>query len=395
MANAADENYEFQKIVVVLGFTLLVIKYIAYFLTGSVAIFTDATESIVNVVAACVGIYALYLSAKPADKNHPFGHGKIEVISSAVEGSMIILAGLVILYETADSFIHPRDLTDRLDIGLVLVALAAAANYIVGRRAIAKGRRNRSPALEASGKHLCSDTYSSVGILIGLAVVYIAQGMGYDARWLDSSIAAVFGAIIIATGIGVMKRCIDETMDAADVPLMKDVTQTINEHRHDDWIDVYGLRLIKYGSRIFIDMKVVLPRRMTVQRQHAEEEEMKDAIRSRYGDSVDTSFTAIPCEPFNCRYCSRRCAYRDHEFRGEMEWNADSLGTAEPHDPGAFVEIEVRPRSDRCEPIYPAAGYGRTWQTRSPFRSSRRDWRDGTNPSRPRTRSGPGGTCRA
>lgn len=342
MANAADENYEFQKIVVVLGFTLLIIKYIAYFLTGSVAILTDATESIVNVVAACVGIYALYLSAKPADKTHPFGHGKIEVISSAIEGSMIIIAGLLILYETAQSFVHPQELTDKLDIGLVLVALAAAANYIVGRRAIAKGRKNRSPALEASGKHLCSDTYSSVGILAGLIIVYIAQSMGYDARWLDSGIAAVFGVIIICTGIGVMKRCVDETMDATDVPLLKDITATINEYRHDDWIDVYGLRLIKYGSRIYIDMKVVLPRRMTVQRQHEEEEEMKAAIRSRYGDSVDTSFNAIPCEPFNCRYCPRRCAYRDHPFCGEMEWNADNLGTAEPHDPCTFVQIEDR-----------------------------------------------------
>lgn len=340
MASTADENYEFQKIVVVLGFTLLIMKYFAYFITGSVAIFTDATESIVNVVAACVGIYALYLSAKPADKNHPFGHGKIEVISSAIEGSMIIIAGLLILYETADSFIHPQELTDKLDIGLVLIAVAAAANYIVGRRAIAKGRTNRSPALEASGKHLCSDTYSSIGILAGLIIVYIAEGMGYDARWLDSGIAAVFGVIIIATGIGVMKRCVDETMDATDAPLLKDIAATINQYRHDDWIDVYGLRLIKYGSRIYIDMKIVLPRRMTVARQHEEEEELRAAIRSRYGDSVDMSFTIIPCEPFNCRYCPRRCAYRDEEFHGEMEWNADRMSTSAPHDPMPIVTID-------------------------------------------------------
>ena len=200
MATPADDNFEFQKIIVVLGFTLMAIKFIAYALTGSVAILTDAMESIVNVVAACVGIYALYLSAQPADRTHPFGHGKIEVISSAIEGTMIMVAGVLIILETIDSFLHPGTI-QQLDIGLVLVALAAVANYAVGRAAIRKGRKNRSPALEASGKHLCSDTYSSIGILIGLAVVYVAQWMGYDAQWLDSTIAAIFGAIIIITGI--------------------------------------------------------------------------------------------------------------------------------------------------------------------------------------------------
>ena len=169
---AADENYEFQKVIVVLGFTLLIIKYIAYFLTGSVAIFTDATESIVNVVAACIGMYALYLSAQPPDKSHPFGHGKIEIISSAIEGTMIMVAGGLIILESVQSFFNPGEISD-LDIGLVLVALAAVANYVVGRIAIAKGRKSRSPALEASGKHLCSDTYSSIGILIGLVVLVI------------------------------------------------------------------------------------------------------------------------------------------------------------------------------------------------------------------------------
>ena len=177
MATPADDNFEFQKIIVVLGFTLMAIKFIAYALTGSVAILTDAMESIVNVVAACVGIYALYLSAQPADRTHPFGHGKIEVISSAIEGTMIMVAGVLIILETIDSFLHPGTI-QQLDIGLVLVALAAVANYAVGRAAIRKGRKNRSPALEASGKHLCSDTYSSIGILIGLAVVYVAQWMG-------------------------------------------------------------------------------------------------------------------------------------------------------------------------------------------------------------------------
>lgn len=341
MSKTADENFEFQKIIVVLGFTLLIIKYAAYWLTGSVAIFTDATESIVNVVAACVGIYALYLSAKPADRNHPFGHGKIEVISSAIEGTMIMAAGAIIILETVDSFIHPVEKISQLDIGLVLVALAAVANYLVGRAAIAKGRKSRSPALEASGKHLCSDTYSSVGILMGLAVVYVAQNFfGYDARWLDSSIAAVFGFIIIYTGVGVLKRAVNETMDAADEDLLGEVTEVINEYRHDDWIDVYNLRLIKYGPKIYVDMKVVLPKGMTVEHMGIESTEIDDAIRAKYGDSVETSINPIPCQSFHCRYCCRNCLNRSADFDHRLEWNSDFLCTTDPHCPDSLVILD-------------------------------------------------------
>ncbi|MDO5862382.1 MAG: cation diffusion facilitator family transporter [Thermoplasmata archaeon] len=340
MSKAADANFEFQKIVVVLGFTLLIIKYLAYWITGSVAIFTDATESIVNVVAACVGIYALYLSAQPADRDHPFGHGKIEIISSAIEGSMIVAAGVLIMYETIQSFINPGEITDSLDIGLVLIALAAVANYVVGRAAIKRGKKTRSPALEASGKHLCSDTYSSIGILIGLVIVYIAERMGYDAAWLDSSIAAVFGLIIICTGVGVMKRAIDETMDAADVPLLEDMTDIINEYRHDDWIDVYNLRIIKYGPKIYVDMKVVYPRTMTVEQQGIENAEIDEAIRARYGDSVETSINPVPCQPFHCRYCGRNCLARSCEFEGQIGWNATVLCTTDTHAPRQFVTVD-------------------------------------------------------
>lgn len=338
MATPADDNFEFQKIIVVLGFTLMAIKFIAYALTGSVAILTDAMESIVNVVAACVGIYALYLSAQPADRTHPFGHGKIEVISSAIEGTMIMVAGVLIILETIDSFLHPGTI-QQLDIGLVLVALAAVANYAVGRAAIRKGRKNRSPALEASGKHLCSDTYSSIGILIGLAVVYVAQWMGYDARWLDSSIAAVFGAIIIITGIGVLKRSVDDTMDKADEDLIGEISEIINEYRHDDWIDVYNLRLIKYGPKIYVDMKVVFPRNMTVAQEYVEKQEIDEAVMAKYGDSVETSINCVPCSEFHCRHCARNCIDRAEPFETPLEWTPARLCCDRPHSPTNRVII--------------------------------------------------------
>ncbi|MBQ8643556.1 MAG: cation transporter [Candidatus Methanomethylophilaceae archaeon] len=336
MDSAVKENYDFQKIIAVLGVSLMAVKFVAYYLTGSVAILTDALESIVNVVAAFVGLFALYLSAQPADRTHPFGHGKIEVISATVEGVMIIVAGALIIMESVDSLLHPGEIRD-LDVGLLIVAFAALANYAVGRIAIRRGRKNRSPALVASGKHLCSDTYSSVGIIIGLFVVYIATLMGYDARWLDSSIAILFGLIIMVTGINVMRQCIDDAMDRADFELLDDVVSLLEEYRHDDWIDVYDLRVVKYGPKIHLDLNVVFPRRMDIDDLEIEKQELDEAIRRKFDESFEISLNAIPCKEFNCRYCNRNCFERDCDFEMRLEWSRDRLCCRDGHSPGNKV----------------------------------------------------------
>ena len=142
MTGSALENYNFQKIVAVVGVSLMLIKFFAYFLTSSVAILTDALESIVNVIAAFIGLFALYLSAQPPDRSHPFGHGKIETISASVEGTLITVAGALIIAESVyDLIYHPNMISD-LDIGLLLIIFAAAVNYII-RHHPPSGRQRR------------------------------------------------------------------------------------------------------------------------------------------------------------------------------------------------------------------------------------------------------------
>ena len=338
MVKVSDANFEFQKVIAVVGVSLLALKFFAYYLTGSVAILTDALESIVNVIAAFVGLFALYISAQPADKSHPFGHGKVEIISASVEATMIMVAGAMIIYESIQSFLNPGEISD-LDIGLVLVAFAALVNFLVGRIAIRKGEKNRSPALVASGRHLCSDTISSVGILIGLFVVYVAMAMGYDARWLDSSIAIVFGVIILVTGLKVMKECMDDIMDKADEEVLEVITDALNEYRHDDWIDVYNLRMIKHGPRIYVEMHVVFPKRMTVQDIADEVGELEEAISARYGDAVEISVNPVPCCEYNCRCCCRNCFDRGEEFEKKVLWTSQMLCCSKPHavDPRVII----------------------------------------------------------
>ena len=345
MDEAARSNFNFQKIIAVVGLSLMIIKFVAYYMTGSMAILTDAMESIVNVVAAFVGLYALYLSAQPADKSHPFGHGKIENISATIEGAMILFAGILIIYESILSLLNPGEIR-KLDIGLVIVAIAALINFLVGRAAIAKGKKARSPALVASGKHLCSDTYSSVGIIIGLIIVYVAMYKGYDAAWLDSSIAIIFGLIIGYTGIRVVKQSIDDSMDRTDDAMIEEISEILNEYRHDDWIDIYGLRMIKYGHNIFVDLRLVLPMDMRVTKTYEEECELQDSLRSRYHEAVELSVTPVPCNDMMCRYCDRNCFQRQEDFEKHLRWSPESLMSSRMHIPVRVVTIDGSIKSD-------------------------------------------------
>jgi len=339
MDEAAKSNYDFQKIIAAVGFVLMAIKFVAYYMTGSMAILTDALESIVNVVAGFIGLYALYLSAQPADKSHPFGHGKIENVSATIEGSMILIAGGLIIYESIISLLNPGEIR-QLDIGLIIVAFAAAVNYAVGRAAIAKGKKSRSPALVASGRHLCSDTYSSIGIIIGLLVVYVAIALGYDAAWLDSSIAIIFGVIIGYTGLKVIKESIDDSMDRTDEKLLDDISNILNEYRHEDWIDIYKLRLIKYGHGLFVDMHLVLPAQMSLVQTNEEEVQMEEALQTRFGSAIELSITPVPCRGLYCRYCDRNCFDRDEEFEKHLRWTPDMLMNPNFHCPPRVIVID-------------------------------------------------------
>lgn len=172
--DAAKQNYNIQKWVCGLSVVLFVIKVIAWYLTNSVSILADALESIVNVMAGFIGLYSLYVAAKPRDTDHPYGHGKAEFISAAAEGALIIGAGILIIYQTINNLVQ-KSVIESLDKGLILVVITAVVNYIAGTICIKKGKRNNSLALQASGKHLQIDTYSTVGIVVGLLIIYLTK----------------------------------------------------------------------------------------------------------------------------------------------------------------------------------------------------------------------------
>lgn len=259
----ARENFNFQRIILAVGGALMVAKFIAFFLTNSVSILTDALESIVNVAAGAIGLYALWMSAQPADRTHPYGHGKVELISASVEGTMICAAGIMIIITSFGRIFNPAEINE-LDVGLVIIAASAAVNFALGWTAIKKGRKNDSIALESSGRHLCTDTYDSVGILIGLGVVYAGEQIGYDVRTLDGAIAMLFGIFIMVTGLRVIHKSNKGIMDTYDKSIVLKVTRCINHIRVPEIVDVHNLRSIRYGTMVHVDMHMVVPGMLTV-----------------------------------------------------------------------------------------------------------------------------------
>src|SRR5258705_3399490 len=214
-------NLRIQKRIAALSILLLIAKSIAWYITGSVAILTDAFESIVNVVAGLIGVYSLYVSAKPKDQDHPYGHGKAEFISAAIEGTLISVAGLLIIYEALNNLIHPHKI-QQLDYGIILVAITALINYFAGAVCVKTGRKNNSLALISTGKHLQTDTWSTLGIVIGLILILITGLV-----WIDSAVAILFSLFIIFTGYKILRSSLAGIMDEADTTLLKKMVQML------------------------------------------------------------------------------------------------------------------------------------------------------------------------
>ena len=323
---SSKENYNFQKIVAVVGVSLFVIKIIAWYLTNSVAILTDALESVINVVAGFIGLYSLYLSAQPRDANHPYGHGKVEFVSAAIEGTLITTAGFVIIYEAIINLQNPHEI-GQLDYGIALVTITALVNYGVGFFAIKKGNKNNSLALIASGKHLQSDTYSTIGIVIGLILILLTK-----LAWLDSVVALIFAFIIIFTGYKIVRGSIAGIMDEADEDLLKKVVAQIEAARRPNWIDLHNLRIIKYGSTLHLDCHLTVPWYMNVREAHREVDNLDKLIKENFGESVEMFVHTDACVEYSCKICTKTdCDVRQSDFVKKLDWTQVDIADNNKH----------------------------------------------------------------
>ncbi len=293
---------------------------LAWYLTNSVAILTDALESTVNVVAGLIGVYSLFISAKPKDEDHPYGHGKVEFISAAVEGTLITVAGILVIYKAGVNLIHPHQI-QKLDYGIILVAATAVVNFVAGTICLNTGRKNNSLALIASGKHLRTDTWSTLGIIIGLILLYVLKYI-----WLDSAVAIVFACIIIFTGYKIIRTSVAGIMDEADIELLKKLVELLNANRKENWIDLHNLRMIKYGGTLHIDCHLTVPWYLNVREAHAEVEALATLVKNEFGEAVELFVHSDDCREFSCRICYKKnCLVRLHDFENKVEWTINNI----------------------------------------------------------------------
>lgn len=309
-----------QRLLVVVAITLFIVKVIAWYLTASVAILTDALESTVNVIAGLIGLYSVILSSKPKDREHPYGHGKVEFLSSALEGVLISVAGLIILYESLDNLIHPHELK-QLDAGMWLIGATALINYAFGIYCVRHGKKAGSPVLIASGEHLKSDTYSTLGILVGVGLIVLT-----GQNWIDSAAAMIFALVILFTGYKIVRRSISGIMDETDTEIVNEIIKVLNKNRQSEWIDVHNMRVINYSGFYHIDCHLTVPFYKNVHQAHEIMDSLTNMFSEHFDNRVEFFVHVDGCLKSQCTLCSvPDCPSRNSEFISKVEWNHDNI----------------------------------------------------------------------
>ncbi len=321
-----QNKFAFQRNVAIVGIVLFIGKLIAWKFTNSDAVFSDAMESIVNIIAGFMGLYALYLAAKPKDKEHPYGHGKVEFITSGIEGALIVFAGVVIIVQAVSSFIN-KNIPQQLDWGMLIVASTAVINYLMGYISYKKGVKENSLVLQSSGKHLQSDTITTAGVVVSLLIVQITK-----LYWLDSVVAAVFGIYIMFIGYKIIRKSLSGIMDEADIDMLNRLSQILNENRKKEWIDVHNIKIQQFGSRLHLDGHITLPYYFELRKAHDEMEEMLVTVAKNSIRKIEFNLHMDDCKPKSCEICQIfDCPVREKPFVKLIEWNSANITQPDKH----------------------------------------------------------------
>jgi cation diffusion facilitator family transporter len=282
-ADAMDKHLRYPIYLSILaGVVTIGLKTTAWALTGSVSLLSDAAESVVNLLAAVTAALSLIYAARPVDRDHTYGHQKIEFFSSGLEGVLIFVAALAIGWAAVSRLLTPQPL-ETLGLGMTISMVAALINGAVGILLLRVGRRHRSIVLEADGKHLLTDVWTSAGVLVGLSLV---AATGWN--WLDPVIALVVAANIVWTAWELMRKSFDGLMDHALPEEEQAAARQAIEGRLGPGMAFHALRTRQAGARRFLDFHLLVPGDYTVRHAHALGEEIEAAVKDRLPDTEVT-----------------------------------------------------------------------------------------------------------
>jgi cation diffusion facilitator family transporter len=302
------------------GTALMGAKFLTYHLTHSTAVLSDALESIINVVAGVFATLSVWMSSKPPDSGHPYGHGKIEYFSAGFEGALIMVAAVGIFYTGIQDLLHPRQLP-HLEAGLIILGIATVVNVLLGISLVRIGRLTDSITLEADGRHILTDVYSSGAVLVGLMLVHLTGWF-----WLDGAVACLVGLSILVTGLQLEHQSFVRLMDASDPRLLETIAGVLERHRRPEWIDIHQLRAWRAGTFIHIDLHLVLPKDLTMDRGHAEAQAVEMLMVDHFEGNASALIHIDPCEEDQCPICERDgCHWRSRPVQSRPPWKIDHL----------------------------------------------------------------------
>ena len=297
----------------VVGIGLLLIKFYAYHVTNSQTIFSDALESIVNIVAGVVTLVVIVIAAKPADDDHPYGHGKVESMAASFEGGAITLAGLLIILKACETFYSGVDI-QKLDIGLFITLFAGSVNGIMGYIIKRRGVKFRSEALQSSGAHLMTDALTSVGVLFSLLLVKLTGIM-----LIDPIVAIILGFMLCLTGVKILVRSGNVLLDGHDKETLQLIADLFEKNYFPGVIDIHYTRVIRSGNFHHIDCHMVIPEFWSVAEAHKFSEDYEEKFVEHYPVQSELRIHLDPCRRVYCENCEvKDCPIRDKVFVKRM-----------------------------------------------------------------------------
>lgn len=299
-----------------IGFIIFFLKVIAFIITGSSAILSDALESIVHIFATSFAYLSLIISLKPPDESHPYGHGKIEYFSSGFEGALIIIAALSIILFAIEDLLFGVEV-EKLDVGGYLIFSASLINLILGLYLIKVGKKTNSIILTADGKHILTDSITSIAVIISIILV-LTTGWVY----FDPIIALLVAFNIIFTGYNLVKDSVRALMQGRDEKFLIKVIDVLNKSRDDDMIEVHKLRTWSAGNNHYIDFHLIIPNYYSIEKSHQIQNKLTYKLRAELETNVQTMIHFDPCKPEYCKYCSKKdCIIRSSDIEMLIEWD--------------------------------------------------------------------------
>ena len=265
------------------GFLMLGTKLIAYWITGSVAILSDAAESVVHVVAVSFAAYSLWLSQKPPDRTHAYGHDRITFFSAGFEGAMIVLAALYIIYASVEKWLTGLKL-ERLNEGTVLVLVAALINGALGGYLVRVGKKYRSLILIADGKHVLTDCWTSLGVIVGLALARVTGKLEFD-----PILALLVALNILWSGSRLVRRSVSGLMDEVDPQIEDRLRQILDERTVDLGLQYHGLRHRNAGNTVWVEFHLLFPKGIPLETAHAQATQIEESIQRSLESRVEVT----------------------------------------------------------------------------------------------------------